>query len=66
MHVASYNLGAGSFIINTFLILENLGKHPVADRLLINFLRYAGRDLDKPLAPLPDNFSEMLTNIGYV
>jgi hypothetical protein len=66
MHVASYNLGAGSFIINTFLILENLGKHPVADRLVINLLRYAGRNLDKSLAPLPDNFSEMLTNIGYV
>jgi len=66
MHVASYNLGAGSFILNTFLILENLGKHPVADRLAINLLRYASRDIHKSLESLPDDFEDQLKAIGYV
>ena len=66
MHLASYNLGAGSFVINTFLLQENLGKHPVADRLVINLLRYANRDVDKPLATLPNDFEDQLKGIGYV
>ena len=66
LHVASYNLGAGSFILNTLLILENLGKHPTADRLVINLLRYAGRDIHKSLESLPDDFDDQLKAIGYV
>ena len=46
-HTAVYRLGKGKFIINTFLILENLGKHPAADRLLLNMVNYASRS-DNP------------------
>ena len=38
------NLGSGRFILNTLAIRENLGKHPAAERLLRNMLRYAARD----------------------
>jgi hypothetical protein len=63
IHIASYPLGAGEFFINSLLILENLGKHPAADRLIINFIRYAARDMHKSLAPLPENFDDQLVNI---
>ncbi len=38
--VAVYPFGHGRFVLNTLLVRENLG-HPVADRLLVNLLRYA-------------------------
>ncbi len=38
-----YKLGNGQIILNTLLIRENLGKHPAAERLLRNMLRYAAR-----------------------
>ncbi len=41
--LAEYRLGAGRFILNTLLIRENLGTHPVAERLLRNLLNYAAR-----------------------
>lgn len=58
------NLGTGRFVLNTLLIRENLG-HPVADRLLLNMLRYAGRDAAKPLADLPADFDTQLKAMGY-
>jgi hypothetical protein len=46
--LATYKLGEGRVILNTLLIRENLGQHPVADRLLVNLLRYAGHEAGKP------------------
>jgi hypothetical protein len=48
------DLGAGRFTVNTLRIRESLGNDPVAERLLRNMLRYAARDVKKPLADLPD------------
>jgi len=39
--VSVHHSGAGRLIMNTLLIRENLGTHPVAERLLRNLLRYA-------------------------
>jgi len=39
--LAVYESGAGRFILNTLLVRENLGAHPVAERLLRNLLNYA-------------------------
>jgi len=64
-HIAVYPLGAGNFILNTLLVLENLGKHPAADRLVLNFLRYAATNAGKPLALLPADFEEQLENMEY-
>jgi hypothetical protein len=35
-----YRFGAGNFILNTFNLLENIDKHPAADRLLLNLINY--------------------------
>ncbi|MBC8229029.1 hypothetical protein H8E77_05705 [bacterium] len=58
--VSVYVLGAGRFILNTLRIRENLGKDPVAERLLRNMLRYAAHDVSKPLVELPDDFDAQL------
>jgi len=63
--VVVYNLGAGRFILNTLRIRENLGRHPAAERLLRNMLRYAARDVKKPLAALPPDFDKQLKAMGY-
>lgn len=38
---ATYDCGAGQLLLNTFRLLENLGRDPVADRMLLNMLRWA-------------------------
>ena len=63
--VAVYKLGAGEFILNSLRIRENLGTQPVADRLLLNLLRFAGRDASKPLTELPADFDAQLKERGY-
>jgi len=63
--VAVYDFGGGRFILNTLLIRENLGRHPAAERLLRNTLRYAARDAAKPLAQLPADFDTQLKAMRY-
>lgn len=63
MHIAVYTLGAGRFIINSLLILENLRKHPAADRLFLNFMRYAARYTNKPLLPFSSESRKKLSII---
>jgi len=43
MMMGAYPIGSGTALINTFHILENIGKHPAADRMLINLIRWAAR-----------------------
>lgn len=65
LFVAVHRLGAGRFILNTLRIRENLGRHPVAERLLRNLLRYASQETGKPAAPLPADFDSTLKTLGY-
>jgi hypothetical protein len=62
--VCVHSLGAGRFILNTLQVRENLGQNPAADRLLVNMLRYAARDLDKPTVELPADFEGQLRSLG--
>jgi len=64
--VAVYELGAGRFVLNTLRVREELGRHPAAERLLRNMLRYAARDAGEPLAELPPDFGAQLKAMGYV
>jgi hypothetical protein len=64
-HLAVFEMGAGRFVLNSFLIGANLGRHPAAERLLRNMLNYAARDAEKPLADLPADFGETLKAMGY-
>ena len=46
-----YRFGAGRIILNTFNILDNVDKHPAADRLLMNLINYAARSATESLTP---------------
>ncbi len=61
-----YGFGEGHFIVNTFPILDQLDRHPAADRLLLNLVKYAGSFPEKPLAGLPSDFEGKLRAIGYI
>jgi len=63
--VAVYKLGAGRFILNTLALESNLGKDPVAERILRNMIRYAARNTAAVLQKVPDDFDEQLVRIGY-
>ncbi len=63
--VAVYPLGAGEFVLNSLQIRENLGRHPAADRLLLNMLRFAAHEMHQPLAPLPADFEGQLKGLKY-
>jgi len=60
-----HSLGEGRFILNTLRIRENLGLHPAAERLLRNMLRYAARDMKKPLGSLPADFEQQLKAMRF-
>lgn len=64
--IGAYRLGAGSFIINNCRVLENLGMHPAADRLLLNMIRHAGSLVAATPEPLEPDFETRLAEMGYV
>jgi len=39
--MGAYRVGAGTLILSTLPLLQNLDAHPAADRLLVNLLRHA-------------------------
>ncbi len=41
--LAEYRCGAGRFVLNAFRIEEMLGRHPIADQLLLNLLSFYGQ-----------------------
>lgn len=64
--VGAYRFNEGRFLINALQVRDNLDKHPAADRLLRNMLRWASADAAKPLAPLPADFDTQLKSLGYL
>ncbi len=62
--VAVVPLGEGRIILNTLRIRENLGTHPVAERLLRNMLRFAAANSDRPIVPVPSDFEQQLEAAG--
>jgi hypothetical protein len=64
--MAVYRVGSGRFVLNTLHIREQLHQHPAASQLLVNLLRYAGRDAAQPLDPLPSDFDARLRAMGYM
>jgi hypothetical protein len=65
VHLGIWNFGQGQFIVNTLHISDNLGSDPAADRLFSNMLRFVSKDLEKPLAALPEKFNDTISQIGY-
>jgi hypothetical protein len=62
---ASYPFGAGRFLLNSLRILENVDRHPAADRLLLNMVAYGTALTTEAVAPLPGDFDALLGAIGY-
>jgi hypothetical protein len=63
--LARYGFGEGNFMVNTFPILDQLDRHPAADRLLLNLIQFANSFAGKPLAAFPEDFEDQLKSIGY-
>jgi hypothetical protein len=63
--LGAYSLGAGKIILNTFSLLDQVDKHPAADRLLLNLLSYAAETTQSPPAPTSDNFDALMKEMGY-
>jgi len=63
--LGAYKFGAGQFIVNTFPILQNVDKHPAADRLLLNLIQYAAGSAQGPATPLPGDFASWLKSVHY-
>jgi hypothetical protein len=64
IQLATYNFGEGRFVLNTMQILEYLGKHPTADRLMLNLIKYARST--GSLTGLPGDMDARLKAINYV
>jgi hypothetical protein len=62
--IASCPLAAGSLILNSLNLRDNIGKNPAADRLLLNLLNYAAKDANKPISDLPADFDGQLRATG--
>lgn len=60
-----YRFGAGRIVLNTFDILGNVGKHPAAERLLLNIIADAACHAAGPLAPAPADLEAQLDRLGY-
>lgn len=58
--LGAYAFGAGKMVLNTFNIIENIDKHPAADRLLLNIIEYAAESAGHPPAPLTADFDTIL------
>lgn len=63
--VGTYNFGNGRFYLNTLRILNNIGLHPAADRLLLNLISSAATATNASPLSLPSDFESRLTDIGY-
>jgi hypothetical protein len=61
--VGAYRLGAGRFVLNILRVLENLDRHPAADRLLLNVIDFASQPFQQ--SPVSENLDQVLARIGY-
>lgn len=66
VQIGSWTFGEGKFLVNTLLLLENLGSDPAADRLFSNLLTFAKPDSTSPLSATPADWQAQLNEIGYV
>jgi len=60
-----YPFGAGKIVVNTLRVLDNVDKHPAADRMLLNLIAYASITTLQPVSPLPADFDAVLAGVGY-
>lgn len=54
--ISLHTLGAGQVIVNTLRLVENLDKHPAADRILLNMMAHVRGQLRRPAVKIPAGF----------
>ncbi len=60
-----YDFGSGKILLNTFNLMDQIDRHPAADRLVLNMIAYAARTTRKAPTPLPADFPTLLKDLGY-
>jgi len=63
--MGAYRFGAGQVILNTLSVLENVDRHPAADRLVPNLVEDAAGRVAPEAAALPAGWEERLAQIGF-
>jgi hypothetical protein len=63
--LAAYPVGAGKIILNTFNLLDQVDRHPAADRLLLNLVASAAETAKGSPAALPADFESVIKELGY-
>ncbi|MCX6030513.1 MAG: hypothetical protein NT169_14600 [Chloroflexi bacterium] len=63
--MGAYHLGAGQFLLNSLSILDNVNRHPAADRLLLNLIETSAGSIAQAPAPVPADLDSLLEAIGY-
>jgi hypothetical protein len=63
--LGAYSFGAGRIVLNTFNLLDQVDRHPAADRLLLNLIAYAAQTSRTASTPLPTDFEVTLKELGY-
>ena len=58
-----HRFSAGRFVLNTLRVLENLGCHSAADRLLLNLVTYARSRARAHWAPLSASAARRLAGL---
>ncbi|MCC7261840.1 MAG: hypothetical protein IT369_04870 [Candidatus Latescibacteria bacterium] len=64
--LSAHRFGAGAFLLNTFPVLEHLGAHPAADRLLANLLTHTAAQARKTRARPSRGLAAQLRALGPV
>jgi hypothetical protein len=64
--MGSYRFFEGRFLVNTFPVLDQIDRHPAADRMLLNLIQVTARKGTAPVAALPEDFNSRLREIGFI
>ena len=62
-HMGLFNFGVGKFILNGLILTPNLDKHPAADRIVLNFVKYAQENSLLDRQELPSDFQYIINEL---
>ena len=63
--LGTYTFGSGKIVLNTFNLIDNIDKHPAADRMLSNLIEYGAESIGASATALPVDFETTLKELGY-
>jgi hypothetical protein len=63
--LARFGFGHGRLILNTMNILDHVGAHPAADRLLLNLVRHGMTQTKGRMCKLPEELRANIDSLSY-